>query len=144
MESIKNDIDAYIARAGLEAPTEPRYTPVWTPETEPAALVQRLQRAVQHVPGVDDSERACREALRFARGALGAPRAPIALADLRAPADAHAHDDDERLVAVAAQRLRRGVGEERGFGLGFGECGDTRLPPPTAERCYKQLQLPLR
>ena len=108
-------------------------------ETEPAALVRRLQREAQRVPGVDDSERACREALRFARGALGAHKAPIALADLRAPADAHAHVDDERLVALALLNLRRGVEEER-----FGESGDTRLPPPTAERCYKQLRLPLR
>ena len=38
MESIKTDIDAYIDRAGIAAPTEPRYTPVWVPETEPAAL----------------------------------------------------------------------------------------------------------
>jgi putative flavoprotein involved in K+ transport len=38
MESIKNDIDGYIERAGIEAPTEARYTPVWVPEEEPAAL----------------------------------------------------------------------------------------------------------
>ncbi|MCD1270014.1 MSMEG_0569 family flavin-dependent oxidoreductase [Microbacterium sp. MEC084] len=30
-ESIKNDIDAYIAREGIEAPTEERYSPVWAP-----------------------------------------------------------------------------------------------------------------
>ncbi|WP_375389074.1 MSMEG_0569 family flavin-dependent oxidoreductase [uncultured Amnibacterium sp.] len=38
MESIKDDIDAYIARAGLEAPTEARYRPVWRPAEEPATL----------------------------------------------------------------------------------------------------------
>ena len=38
MESIKNDIDAHIERAGIDAPTEVRYTPVWVPEEEPAAL----------------------------------------------------------------------------------------------------------
>jgi putative flavoprotein involved in K+ transport len=30
-ESIKDLIDAHIERTGLDAPTEPRYTPVWTP-----------------------------------------------------------------------------------------------------------------
>ena len=38
MESIKTDIDAYIARAGIDAPTEARYTPVWVPPEEPASL----------------------------------------------------------------------------------------------------------
>ncbi|GAA4738828.1 MSMEG_0569 family flavin-dependent oxidoreductase [Amnibacterium soli] len=38
MESIKNDIDAHIARAGIQAPVEARYSPVWVPEEEPAAL----------------------------------------------------------------------------------------------------------
>ncbi|QHC58201.1 MSMEG_0569 family flavin-dependent oxidoreductase [Rathayibacter sp. VKM Ac-2760] len=33
-ESIKNDIDAYIERSGVQAPTEARYTPVWRPERE--------------------------------------------------------------------------------------------------------------
>ncbi|MGV9679047.1 MSMEG_0569 family flavin-dependent oxidoreductase [Nocardia sp. NPDC003482] len=33
-ESIKDGIDAYIARAGIDAPTEPRYRPVWRPERE--------------------------------------------------------------------------------------------------------------
>ena len=33
-ESIKNDIDAYIERSGIPAPTEARYTPVWRPERE--------------------------------------------------------------------------------------------------------------
>ncbi|KQU04441.1 FAD-dependent oxidoreductase [Rhodococcus sp. Leaf7] len=37
-EGIKNDIDAYIARAGLDAPVEERYTPVWRPEVEPTEL----------------------------------------------------------------------------------------------------------
>ncbi|WP_438354852.1 MSMEG_0569 family flavin-dependent oxidoreductase [Microbacterium sp. CJ88] len=35
-ESIKNDIDRYIEREGIHAPVEERYTPVWTPEREPA------------------------------------------------------------------------------------------------------------
>ncbi|MBW4040538.1 MAG: MSMEG_0569 family flavin-dependent oxidoreductase [Acidobacteria bacterium] len=38
MESIKTDIDRYIDRAGIVAPTEARYTPVWSPREEPAAL----------------------------------------------------------------------------------------------------------
>ncbi|MCJ1704627.1 MULTISPECIES: MSMEG_0569 family flavin-dependent oxidoreductase [unclassified Rathayibacter] len=33
-ESIKNDIDAYIERSGVSAPTEARYAPVWRPEHE--------------------------------------------------------------------------------------------------------------
>ncbi|MGW5383579.1 MSMEG_0569 family flavin-dependent oxidoreductase [Nocardia sp. NPDC003963] len=33
-ESIKDSIDAYIARMGIEAPSEARYCPVWTPERE--------------------------------------------------------------------------------------------------------------
>ena len=38
MESIKTDIDRYIGSAGIDAPTETRYKPVWRPETEPDAL----------------------------------------------------------------------------------------------------------
>jgi putative flavoprotein involved in K+ transport len=38
MESIKTDIDRYIERARLDAPAEARYTPVWRPDEEPAAL----------------------------------------------------------------------------------------------------------
>lgn len=34
MESIKNDIDRYIAASGIDAPTEERYRPVWRPEHE--------------------------------------------------------------------------------------------------------------
>jgi len=37
-ESIKDSIDAYIARAGIDAPREPRYVPVWRPGHEPATL----------------------------------------------------------------------------------------------------------
>lgn len=37
-ESIKNDIDAYIAREGIDAPTEERYRPVWTPAGGPTHL----------------------------------------------------------------------------------------------------------
>ncbi|MET7767166.1 MSMEG_0569 family flavin-dependent oxidoreductase [Nocardia sp. NPDC005366] len=37
-ESIKDSIDAYIARAGIDAPVEPRYRPVWRPEREITAL----------------------------------------------------------------------------------------------------------
>ncbi|MGY1976353.1 MSMEG_0569 family flavin-dependent oxidoreductase [Nocardia gipuzkoensis] len=33
-ESIKDSIDTYIARAGIDAPTEPRYHPVWRPQRE--------------------------------------------------------------------------------------------------------------
>ncbi|WP_433220235.1 MSMEG_0569 family flavin-dependent oxidoreductase [Dactylosporangium sp. CS-047395] len=37
-EGIKDAIDAYIARTGLEAPDEPRYTPVWRPQETDAEL----------------------------------------------------------------------------------------------------------
>ncbi|WOF23979.1 MSMEG_0569 family flavin-dependent oxidoreductase [Microbacterium betulae] len=37
-ESIKDDIDAYIARSGIDAPAEERYTPVWTPADVPRSL----------------------------------------------------------------------------------------------------------
>lgn len=37
-ESIKNDIDAYIAREGIEAPVEDRYTAVWQPEAGTSEL----------------------------------------------------------------------------------------------------------
>ncbi|MCZ2839549.1 MSMEG_0569 family flavin-dependent oxidoreductase [Modestobacter sp. VKM Ac-2985] len=37
-DNAKDLVDAHIERAGLDAPTEPRYTPVWAPETEPASL----------------------------------------------------------------------------------------------------------
>ncbi|MFI9411456.1 MSMEG_0569 family flavin-dependent oxidoreductase [Nocardia gamkensis] len=37
-ESIKDSIDAYISRAGIDAPTEPRYRPVWRPEQEVTEL----------------------------------------------------------------------------------------------------------
>ncbi|WP_349269802.1 FAD-dependent oxidoreductase [Mycolicibacterium parafortuitum] len=36
--SICADIDAHIARTGADAPPPSRYTPVWEPESEPAAL----------------------------------------------------------------------------------------------------------
>jgi putative flavoprotein involved in K+ transport len=37
-DSIKNDIDAYIERARIDAPTEARYVPVWRPGIEPSEL----------------------------------------------------------------------------------------------------------
>lgn len=37
-EGIKDSIDAHIAAQGVEAPDEPRYTPVWEPSEQPAAL----------------------------------------------------------------------------------------------------------
>lgn len=37
-ESIKNDIDAFIEREGIDAPVERRYEPVWTPESDPGPL----------------------------------------------------------------------------------------------------------
>ncbi|NQX11844.1 MSMEG_0569 family flavin-dependent oxidoreductase [Microbacteriaceae bacterium VKM Ac-2855] len=37
-ESIKNDIDRYIEAKGIDAPVEPRYTPVWRPEAEVESL----------------------------------------------------------------------------------------------------------
>ncbi|OUE20732.1 putative oxidoreductase CzcO [Clavibacter michiganensis] len=38
MESIKDDIDRHIARSGIDAPTEPRYVPVWRPAREETGL----------------------------------------------------------------------------------------------------------
>ena len=37
-ESIKDNIDAYIEREGISAPTEGRYVPVWRPESETTEL----------------------------------------------------------------------------------------------------------
>lgn len=37
-EGIKDLIDAYIDREGIDAPREERYIPVWRPETEPASV----------------------------------------------------------------------------------------------------------
>ncbi len=37
-EGIKDSIDAHIESKGIDAPPEPRYTPVWEPETEPREL----------------------------------------------------------------------------------------------------------
>ncbi|MBP5871432.1 MSMEG_0569 family flavin-dependent oxidoreductase [Streptomyces scabiei] len=37
-ESIKDAIDAHIAEHGIDAPTEPRYVPVWKPNEQPRAL----------------------------------------------------------------------------------------------------------
>ncbi|PZA20107.1 MSMEG_0569 family flavin-dependent oxidoreductase [Modestobacter versicolor] len=37
-ENCKDLIDAHVERAGMDAPVEPRYTPVWTPDAEPASL----------------------------------------------------------------------------------------------------------
>ncbi len=37
-ESIKDSIDAFIARRGITAPTEARYTPAWVPAGEPGEL----------------------------------------------------------------------------------------------------------
>ncbi|HKR48514.1 MAG TPA: MSMEG_0569 family flavin-dependent oxidoreductase [Pseudonocardiaceae bacterium] len=40
-DSIKDSIDSYIDNHGINAPTEPRYTPVWTPERELTQLELR-------------------------------------------------------------------------------------------------------
>jgi putative flavoprotein involved in K+ transport len=37
-ESIKTTIDKFIEAKGIDAPAEPRYTPVWEPEQDPRAL----------------------------------------------------------------------------------------------------------
>jgi putative flavoprotein involved in K+ transport len=37
-EGIKDAIDAYVVRAGLDAPVDQRYEPVWTPGVPPAEL----------------------------------------------------------------------------------------------------------
>ncbi|MCW2776963.1 MAG: putative monooxygenase [Frankiales bacterium] len=37
-EAVKDVIDAHIAAQGIDAPAEPRYVPVWEPETEPTSL----------------------------------------------------------------------------------------------------------
>ncbi|PTL74276.1 MSMEG_0569 family flavin-dependent oxidoreductase [Rathayibacter caricis DSM 15933] len=47
-ESIKNDIDAYIERSGVAAPTEARYVPVWRPERE----IEELDLAASGITSV--------------------------------------------------------------------------------------------
>ena len=37
-EGIKDTIDKHIAEAGLDAPVEARYVPVWEPDVEPSSL----------------------------------------------------------------------------------------------------------
>ncbi len=37
-DAAKDVIDRHIAAAGIDAPTEPRYVPVWAPEEDPTAL----------------------------------------------------------------------------------------------------------
>jgi putative flavoprotein involved in K+ transport len=37
-ENAKDLIDAHIERAGIDAPVEPRYTPVWAPDGDPTSL----------------------------------------------------------------------------------------------------------
>ncbi len=37
-ESIKDSIDSFIDSHRIDAPTEPRYTPVWTPKSEPTQV----------------------------------------------------------------------------------------------------------
>lgn len=49
-ESIKDDIDRYVAAHGVDAPDEPRYRAVWRPDAEPTALpVDRLAAVVWSV-----------------------------------------------------------------------------------------------
>jgi putative flavoprotein involved in K+ transport len=46
-DNAKDLVDAHIERTGVDAPVEPRYTPVWTPPTEPEALdVDRITTVV--------------------------------------------------------------------------------------------------
>ena len=47
-ESIKNTIDKFIAERGIEAPTEPRYSPVWKPENR----AQELDCAQENITSV--------------------------------------------------------------------------------------------
>lgn len=42
-ESIKDDIDRHVERAGLDAPVEARYEPVWRPDAEPPTLDLRAE-----------------------------------------------------------------------------------------------------
>ncbi|WP_267595675.1 MSMEG_0569 family flavin-dependent oxidoreductase [Carbonactinospora thermoautotrophica] len=43
-ESIKDSIDEFIEAQGIDAPVEPRYTPVWEPADEPGELDLRRSR----------------------------------------------------------------------------------------------------
>jgi len=46
-DAAKDVIDRHIAAAGIQAPTEPRYVPVWAPEVDPTALdVDRVSSVV--------------------------------------------------------------------------------------------------
>ncbi len=47
-ESIKDSIDAYIARAGIDAPVQSRYRPVWRPERE----ITEMDLAAQGITSV--------------------------------------------------------------------------------------------
>ncbi|WP_345770395.1 MSMEG_0569 family flavin-dependent oxidoreductase [Blastococcus saxobsidens] len=46
-DNAKDLVDAHIERTGADAPAEPRYTPVWAPQTEPESLdVDRIAAVV--------------------------------------------------------------------------------------------------
>ena len=46
-DGAKDVIDRHIAAAGIDAPTEPRYVPIWTPEEDPTALhVEQISSVV--------------------------------------------------------------------------------------------------
>ncbi|MBM2616451.1 MSMEG_0569 family flavin-dependent oxidoreductase [Actinoplanes sp. LDG1-06] len=45
-EGIKDAIDAYIARSGIEAPTEERYEPVWTPGVSEPLRLENISAVV--------------------------------------------------------------------------------------------------
>ena len=45
-DNAKDLVDAHIERSGVDAPVEPRYTPVWAPESEPTSLDVDLIAAV--------------------------------------------------------------------------------------------------
>ncbi|MCE0538571.1 MSMEG_0569 family flavin-dependent oxidoreductase [Kineosporia rhizophila] len=49
MEGIKDLIDAYIERAGLNQPTEQRYTPVWEPEAQMTQQVDLIDSGITSV-----------------------------------------------------------------------------------------------
>ena len=50
-EGIKDAIDAYIARSGIEAPAEARYRPVWHPDGAPGELAAETIAAVVWATG---------------------------------------------------------------------------------------------
>jgi putative flavoprotein involved in K+ transport len=67
-EGIKDSIDAFIAAAGLDAPYEPRYRPVWEPANTPQSLSLQGVGAIVWSTGFDRDDRWIRVPVFDGRG----------------------------------------------------------------------------